>query len=101
MHGHLKFVGYDTRDDPWVDVVNALSTLADIYTNTEAINACISATMLADCAPIIQMLFDLNDVEVSHEFEILRSEGPTHETLQKEPSVKYRYASQHSRTPPA
>ena len=47
------------------------------------------------------MLFDLNDVEISHEFEILMSEDPTHETLQEEPSVKYRYAYQHSRTPPA
>ena len=75
--------------------VNALSTLADIYTNTEAVDACISPTVLADCAPIIQKLFDPNDVEISHEFRILMSEDPSHETLQEEPSVKYLYAYRH------
>ena len=81
----------------WVtnEEVNALSTLADIYTNTEAVDACISPTVLADCAPIIQKLFDPNDVEISHEFRILMSEDPSHETLQEEPSVKYIYAYRH------
>jgi len=91
--------GYEV---PWAtkETFNVLTTLTQLHTETKKVDTCIAATTLAECAPIVRLLIKPNDAKMFTMFKQIYNKCPTHTKPQKEPWVRYHYATPNWRTPP-